>query len=247
MTELTAQAERTRPRLRERGVAHVAGIVVALAVYGLLRTIVEGSRADAVQNARSVMEFEQWLRVDWERAAQDWVLERPGWVRFWNQVYQWLYWATVGSILILLWFRDRRRYALLLGTLLVSAGIGLVIWTVFPVSPPRFVGYVDTLALTGDRLMDERVGWVNRYAAIPSFHVAWPAVAGFVVAMGSRSAWQWTLASTPTVLLAFAVVFTGNHFVVDGIVGLAVVAVSLLIATRSQALRRMLGGPDIDP
>jgi len=47
----------------------------------------------------------------------------------------------------------------------------------------------------------------------------------------------WFFSMLPAVLLAFSVVFTGNHFVLDIVAGVVVVAVSLLIAEPLQ-LRR---------
>ena len=212
-------------------------IAVALTMYGFLRVKLEGSNADATRNARELMRLERQLLVDWERDAQTWVLNRPFWIAFWNWIYQWLYWVSVGTSLVLLWLRDRPRYLLLRDTLLIAAAIGLVIWATFPVAPPRFMGYVDTLSLNGGRLVEEQPGMVNRYAAVPSFHVGWPAIAGFVLARGSRKPRVWFCSMLPTVLLAFSVVFTGNHFVLDIVAGFVVVAASLLIAEPLQ-LRR---------
>ncbi|HEX6659696.1 MAG TPA: phosphatase PAP2 family protein [Ilumatobacter sp.] len=46
--------------------------------------------------------------------------------------------------LMLLWRIDLVRYLLLRNTLMISAALGLVIFGLFPVSPPRFLdGYVD--------------------------------------------------------------------------------------------------------
>ena len=44
----------------------------------------------------------------------------------------------------------------------------------------------------------------------------------------------------PAVLLAFAVVFTGNHFVLDVVAGFVVVAAGLVVAARLHA-RSLLG------
>ncbi len=227
-------------RFVRRGAIEVALIAVALTMYGFLRVKLEGSSADATRNARALIELEHRLLVDWEREAQDWVLDRPFWITFWNWIYQWLYWVAVGSSLVILWVRDRRRYLLLRDTLLVAAVIGLVIWATFPVAPPRFMGYVDTLSLQGDRLMAEQPGMVNRYAAVPSFHVGWPVIAGFVLARGSRKPRVWFCSMLPAVLLAFSVVFTGNHFVLDIVAGVIVVAASLLIAEKLQLRRAPL-------
>lgn len=237
--------EPSQRRLVRSGAIEVAVIAVALVLYGFLRVKLEGSYADAARNARDVMRLERQILVDWEQDAQAWVLSRPFWITFWNWIYQWLYWVSVGTILVLLWLRDRPRYLLLRDTLLIAAAIGLVVWATFPVAPPRFMGYVDTLTLNGDRLMEEQPGMVNRYAAVPSFHVGWPAIAGFVLARGSRRLRVWICSMLPAVLLAFSVVFTGNHYVLDIVAGFVVVAAALLIADQLQSRRaeRTAGAP----
>ena len=224
-------------RFGRSGVMQVGLIAVALTIYGFLRVKLEGSSVDATRNARELIRLEHHLLVDWERDAQAWVLDRPFMVTIWNWIYQWLYWVSVGAILVLLWLRDRSRYLLLRDTLLIAAVIGLVIWATFPVAPPRFMGYVDTLTLSGDRLMAEQPGMVNWYAAVPSFHVGWPTIAGFVLARGTRKPHVWFCSMLPAALLAFSVVFTGNHVVLDIGAGVVVVAASLLIAEQLR-LRR---------
>ena len=206
-------------------------VVAAYAAYTTLRILVEGSRERAIENAETVLRVERALGLDWELSAQEWTLARPTLTGFWNFAYEWVYWPSVAIALVLLWNTDRRRYVLLRNTVLISATMGLFFFGLFPVSPPRFLdGYVDTLAEYGDRLVAERSQFVNEYAAVPSFHVGWPAVAGVIVAWSMGRAWVWALALTPALLLAPAVVFTGNHFVIDILIGLAVCFAALAIA-----------------
>ncbi|MFW2334418.1 phosphatase PAP2 family protein [Ilumatobacter sp.] len=229
-------------RAGRRGHVEVALIIAAYTIYSLLRVVVEGSEERAKANAYQVLDAERKLGIAWERAAQDWVIDRHGWTTFWNVIYQYAYWPVVGLALWLLWRTDRAKYSLLRNALLISALIGLTIWGLFPVSPPRFLdGYVDTLAFREQRVLDEQAWALNQYAAVPSFHVAWPAMAGVVIASASR---RWAvrgLALVPACLLAFAVVFTGNHFVLDVVAGLAVVATALHLAQRLPSTTPFLG------
>ena len=193
--------------------------------YSSLRIVVEGSFERASTNSERVLDLERALGLDWELRAQAWVLERDGWMMFWNAIYQWVYWPAVGLALLALFHLDRSKYRMLRNSLAISAAIGPVIFATFPVSPPRFLdGYVDTLATGGDRLLDEQDAFLNLYAAVPSFHVGWPALSAFVMASGSRRIMVWVLAFIPAVFLAGAVIFTGNHFVLDAVAGLLVVA-----------------------
>ena len=225
--------ERDNPRASARsGNAELGLVAFAYVAYSTLRLVVEGSRATAIEHAQTVLRIERALGLDWEGSAQESVLAHHAAISFWNFVYGWVYWPTVAITLVMLWRIDRGRYVLLRNTLLISAAAGLVIFGLYPVSPPRFLdGYVDTLAVEGDRFIAERSMFVNQYAAIPSFHVGWPAVAGVIIAWGSRRVAVWAAALTPALLLAPAVVFTGNHFVLDIVAGLAVAFASLAVAS----------------
>ena len=218
------------------GPSELAFFAAGYITYTFMRVVVEGSFERASANSARVLDLERALGLDWELGAQAWVLDRPGWMTFWNAIYQWLFWPAVGLTLVALWYADRDKYRMLRNSLLISAAIGLVVFALFPVSPPRFLdGYVDTLASRGDRLIAEQDAFLNLYAAVPSFHVGWPALAGFVVASGSRRLIVWVLAFVPAVLLAGSVVFTGNHFVLDAVAGLLVVGVARLAAGRIPA------------
>ncbi len=229
---------------RARGRGHVEVLVVAAsyAIYTVLRVVVEGSEERARANANQILDAERKLGIDWERSAQQLVLDRQGWITFWNAIYQWTYWPVVGFALWLLWRLDRSKYVLLRNALLISASMGLMIFALYPVAPPRFLdGYVDTLAYRDQRMIGEQAWAVNQYAAVPSFHVGWPAVAGVVIASASRRRAVRGAALLPACLLAFAVVFTGNHFVFDVLAGLVVVAASLHLAQRLPSAPRRSG------
>lgn len=213
--------------MRFRAQRQVVQIAAALALYMVLRVIVEGSSHVAHSNAHDVLAFERWLGLDWERGAQAWVLDNPGWITAANWVYVWLYWPSVALGLVVLFYTNHRQYLRLRNALFVAAAIGIVIFAAFPVSPPRFLdGYTDTLQLRGQRLTGTEPSFANVYAAVPSFHVGWPALAGFVVGATFRRRWVWAVSLTPAVLIAGAVVLTGNHYVIDGFIGVAVVAVA---------------------
>lgn len=222
--------------------AEVLLVLVGYVVYSALRIVVEGPFDRASANSERILALERLLGIDGERAAQAWVVDRPRLVAFWNAIYVWLYWPSVGVALLWLFHVDRARYRLLRNALLVSAAIGLVVFAVFPVAPPRFLdGYVDTVAQGGGRVSGRGDELLNLHAAVPSFHVGWPALAGFVVASRVRRAGPALAAFVPAVLLAGAVVFTGNHFVVDVVAGVAVVAGAHALAGRIPAAE--LGRP----
>ena len=75
----------------------------------------------------------------------------------------------------------------------------------------------------------------NELAALPSLHIAWAAWCTLAVWQGTRRAWARTCAVLYPCLTTFAVLATGNHFVLDVLTGLLTFAVSV-------ALVRLLEG-----
>lgn len=213
------------------GLAEIGVVVGALLSYMILRVVVEGSPATATHNARRILDIERALHLDVERGAQAAVLDHPNWMSFWNIVYKWLYWPSVALAMVVLWFVARHHYRLLRNALIIAAGLGIVIFGLFPVSPPRFLaGYTDTLVLDGMRSSERDTIWKNAYAAVPSFHVGWPALAGWVVSRAFGRWWVSLLALVPAALIGASVVVTGNHFVLDAVAGLLVVAFAYRLA-----------------
>src|SRR5262249_45336685 len=124
---------------------------------------------------------------------------------------------------------------------LAATAIALTLHWAFPAAPPRLagIGVVDTLRqLSGiDIGSPASSAFSDPVAALPSLHAGWALGVGIglVLYAGSRA---WKLAGVlypPAV--ALTVVVTGNHFVVDALAGMAVMAVGLagakiVLATR---------------
>jgi membrane-associated phospholipid phosphatase len=72
---------------------------------------------------------------------------------------------------------------------------------------------------------------VNEYAAMPSLHVGWSLLVGTALAraIGPRA---YALAVLLPGAMAFAVVATANHFVLDVLVGSAVALTALVLVSR---------------
>lgn len=116
----------------------------------------------------------------------------------------------------------------------ISGAIGLVIFAAFPVAPPRLfdIEYIDTVTLQSH---SHRVlyppGLVNAYAAVPSLHFGWNLLVGMTwFRIARRRVWRIAGVVMPAAM-AWAVVVTANHWVVDVVAG-GVVALSSLAIER---------------
>jgi hypothetical protein len=120
-------------------------------------------------------------------------------------------------------------------TALVSINlIGLVVFFLYPVAPPRLLpgaGFVDIVGLSGTwQSSPASVQHSNAFGSMPSLHSAWAVwVALTVMAMTSRR-WLHGLAWLHVALTFVFVVLTGNHYVIDIVAGIATALVAWALA-----------------
>jgi hypothetical protein len=231
----------TRDEWRDAAWREVAIVTAAAIVYFGVRLIVEGDSATALANADRVIRFEEWLGIDVEQGVQSVVVDRPILRAVGNASYVWLHWPLVIAVLIVVFRRDRGVYVRLRRALVASGAVGLLCFWLMPTSPPRFLsgfeGTVSDAART--HYLRYPLSWANPYASFPSFHVGWTLIACLALASTLESPVARVAVMVPAVLVGFAVVSTGNHFVLDAAVGAAIALVAyLLVGTRFEGARR---------
>jgi hypothetical protein len=223
-------------RLTERAGVHEAAVVVtAFLIYFLIRGSVVDRAGEAMVRGFNLIELEQNLGIYWELQMQAWILDHYWAIRAMNLVYFWGHMPLVVLLAIWLYGWHRRAYRLTRNAFLASGAIGVVIYWLFPVAPPRlipFAGFIDTMAAF-DRFgynAQETQAFVNPFAAVPSLHFGWSMLLGAVVAWVGRNAWAVAFGVAWPVAMFFAVVLTGNHFILDAVFGAVVSFVGLGIA-----------------
>jgi len=204
--------------VRFRGIAR-EGLLVALGfgLYEMGRKLAEGEVSVATLNSLRILDLERRLRLNFEPDLQQLVLRNDDAVRIITRLYSSLYLPVV--IFGLVWFlgTNRAAFRVLRNTLAISAAMGVLTFWLFPVAPPRLVpdaGVVDFHVVLG-----REHNFVNDYAAVPSFHVGWTLLVGFMffrVYRHHRLRW---LAWIPGCAMLFTVMVTGNHYWFDGAVG----------------------------
>jgi len=201
-----------------------AGVVVAAYVaYSVLRVVVEGDDVRAFDNALQLVRAEQSLGLFHEVAIQR-LVASSAWL---HVVMEWIYlWAylpiLIGSAL-LLYLRDRELYRTYRKTLFISAGIGLLIFAVLPVAPPRMLpesGFEDSMHAA----VAATSGAKNDFAAVPSFHFGFTLLAALGVAHAFRfRPWLVALVGLMPVVMLLSIVATGNHYFIDAVAGGSIV------------------------
>ncbi|MDJ0771708.1 MAG: phosphatase PAP2 family protein [Ilumatobacter sp.] len=216
--------------------------------YFAVRNITEGKQSTADKNARRLLDLEESIGVAVERSIQEAIEGRELIVDLSNWIYIWGHWPVLIGSLLWLAIAHRDDYYFMRNAMFISGGIGIVIFALLPMTPPRLFGieYVDTVT---ERSNSYRVlqppGLVNPYAAMPSLHFGWNLLAGIMWFRLGRSRWWGPLGVTMPLAMAWAVVATANHWVLD-VVGGAIVALSGLTIEWWWASRRRLRGDDGD-
>ncbi len=225
------------------GLHEVVVVVVSFLLYFLIRGAVVDREAEAIARGLRLLELERDLGMYWELEMQSWILDSYFAIKAMNWIYFWGHMPLVAIFAVWLFAWHRRSYYLVRNAFLISGAIGLLCYALWPLAPPRLIplaGYVDTMA-EYDRIgyqAQELKTFVNPYAAMPSLHFGWSMlIAGVVAWVGRRNPFLVILGVVWPIAMLFAVVVTGNHFILDAVAGAAVCGVGLVLAVWIERLR----------
>jgi membrane-associated phospholipid phosphatase len=170
--------------------------------------------------------------LDWERVAQAFMLHHGPLRTVFDTVYASLYWPMLIGALVVLWRRDHRRFVILRDGMAISGAVGLLVFALYPVAPPRMLdGYVDTVSANArQHFIAHPSSLVNPYAALPSFHAGWVALSALLLALSARRWIIRAVALIPAPLMAVTVVVTANHYVVDVLAGIVLSLLGAVVA-----------------
>ena len=220
-----------------RDLLEVALIGAAFSLYFAVRSAVVGRPETAYANALDIIGLQQSLGVFWEDDVNSWTAGRLFWAQAANAVYFWLLFPLLIVFGLWVYYFRRGKYTFIRDTLLASGAMGLVVFWLYPVAPPRELpalasefdpdapgyvfGFVDTVKVHMRYAHDSQSTglWVNPYAAMPCLHVGWNLIMGIgMVMVVWRERWMW-LAVPIAVFLpisqSLAVVATANHYLLD--------------------------------
>lgn len=217
---------------RHPGRRQVLIFAAAYLTYFGVRAFTEGRVDRALANAASLERLERWLGIAWEGAIQSVVAGSQLLQDIANSIYIYGHWPVILAAGVLLFRYRREHYYSLRNVCLLTGALGLFVFAFFPVAPPRLTDLplLDTVTegASGYRQILPP-SLVNQYAAMPSFHAGWNLAVGIVVFRATR---HWALrlfALLMPVAMAFSVIATANHFVIDVVVGVALVSAAFAL------------------
>jgi hypothetical protein len=220
--------------------AEITLLLPAGLLYFLVRGLVDARASEAIANAWRIIDFERDIGISFESDLQEILLRSLTIETVVNWIYIWLHWPVViGTMIWLIARRPHERYRVYRNAFLLSGAIGMFIFAIYPVAPPRLVpglGLEDTVTLHSHsyRVL-QPPALTNPYAAMPSLHFGWNLLFGIALVRESHNRLVHAFGIMMPVLMYLAIVLTANHYVVDGLVGGVLTLNCLLVSLKIPA------------
>lgn len=234
--------------------------------YSVVRNLFGSAAVEpevAAANADFIIDIEKAMGLYIEADVQQAFIDYTAFIQFWNLFYGAFHFAVTFGVLIWLYVRFPHDYRFHRRVGLIATTSALIGFAVFPLMPPRLLGdcgpygacreglpYVDTVLDIGGIWSFESSGLEaisNQYAAMPSLHIGWALWSAIVLVPRLKNVVLKTLAASYPVLTLFAIVVTANHYWIDGLGGVAVVAVGWWISMAYERWRKAGGGTGFTP
>lgn len=220
------------------------GILIGVdAGYELVRGIADGQRSVAIAHGQQVIDFERSAHALFEPNLQAFFLPAHWLIDLANQLYLNAQFSIALGFLVWLYLFRNESYYFVRNMFVVSMGLALIGYTLYPTAPPRMFpehGFVDTITDFSGVNHDSTLAkvFINPYAAIPSMHCAFAAMIGVTGAIVCRNRFAKAFWAAWPLLIAWVVIVTGNHYWVDVALGWMVALTSVLVAQRLLARAR---------
>jgi PAP2 superfamily len=225
---------RVRKTLARRdAVAQLAVVLGAFGAYEAARLAMEPNWGRAFANADQILHVEQVLGLAWEQSLQRAFLAIPDLVAALNIFYFVGHFLFTGIFFVWLYRRSRDGFLAFRDGFLVATAIAVVIHWLYPTAPPRLagVGLEDTLLmLSGIDIGSPTSSAIsNPVAAVPSLHAAYALGVGMGMIRFARLHVVRFAGVLYPPLVVLTIIVTGNHFLLDAVAGMAVLAVGFLL------------------
>jgi hypothetical protein len=231
-----------------RDMAIVAGVI---GLYFVVRGLAPDRIAQSVELTTWLIAIEQALHVYVEPQVQEISIRSHAVKEVANFIYAYLHFPVLAVVGAWLWWKGRDRFVFMRNVMFISMVIGVVFYYVLPAAPPRLMamhgydlGFVDTI-FGGDTAVSYAQPSLirNDYAAIPSFHFGWIALASAAIWVNTESRLLRGVAAALALAMTWAIVASANHLFIDMVLGGLVIAVSWYIATKLYATRASRNAP----
>jgi hypothetical protein len=221
-------------------------LVAVLLVYDMSRGLADGLGRPV--HVADVAAADRWLGEGMLPTV--WLQQHVD-SRMWEVVATLVYcshFVVTPVVLAVMWARNRdqwKRYVLMVLALSLA---GLVTYVLYPAAPPWFAakeGVIEHVARLSNAgwevlglpkagaLLEQSQAQVNLVAAVPSLHTGFAVLTCLVLLPAARRAWQRTGLVLYAALMPVVLVWSGEHYVVDTLLGGLYAAVVVLVVRRA--------------
>jgi PAP2 superfamily len=210
-------------------------------VYDAITNLAPLRLHPALAHSQGILDLERTLHIDPELSLDRWLSSHHTLGLLVSDYYDNAHFVVTLGLLGYLWWRRADLYRPLRNALVLVNLIGFVVFWRYPVAPPRMLdGFTDVVSSThafGSWHTGALASQANELAAMPSLHIAWALWCSLALWRMSER----TLVRAPAILYpcvtAFAVLATGNHFVLDMVGGALALALAVAIVAFAGRLR----------
>jgi membrane-associated phospholipid phosphatase len=216
-----------RLAVRSRWWVELLTIVWLCWVYDAVTNLAPLRLSTALGHGRDILSAERWLGVDPEHALDRWLAAHHTLGAVLSYYYDNAHFIVTLGLLAYLWWRRADIYRPLRNALVTMNVLAFVVFWLYPVAPPRMLGgFTDVVAASGT-IGSWHTGSLasdaNQLAAMPSLHAAWAFWCAVAIWQAFESKAVRAIGCLYPLVTIFAVLATGNHYLLD-IVGGALVA-----------------------
>jgi membrane-associated phospholipid phosphatase len=212
-------------------------VILFYRIYSITRNLTKGNEYVADNNARILTSIERYLHIYAEPQINHLINQGytiPIIMSYFYVVGHFIFTIIVYTFVYTLF---KNVYYKQRSLLLLSTSICLLVYYIFPLTPPRLLvwaNYIDTVSIFNPfhSYTYHTPITTNQYAAMPSMHIVWSLWVSTtilelaIISKGITSILLRILAYIYPLITLFVIVATGNHLFLDAIGGYLVFYVS---------------------
>ncbi|MGH2832983.1 MAG: phosphatase PAP2 family protein, partial [Solirubrobacteraceae bacterium] len=206
-------------------------------LYDTITNLAPAREALALAHGRSILDLERSLGIAVESKLNHWLVGHHTFATIASYYYDNAHFIVTLGLLGWLWFKRADIYRPLRNTLVAINLLGLLVFWLCPVAPPRMLsgaGFTDVVAAShtfGSWHTGSLAADADQLAAMPSLHLAWATWCTLAMWAMTRRRWLRVLAVLYPLLTTVAVLGTGNHYLLDVLAGVLTALLALALVT----------------